>query len=457
MKNLKKLSYLMALLALSFAMTLTSCDDDDNDDTDTTTENQLTGTITTNTTLVASKKYTLVGNVFVQSGVTLTIEPGTIIFGDKTSKGSLIIDRGATINAAGTADKPIIFTSSAPVGYRNYGDWGGVILLGKAQNNQSASQSIEGISAASGDAGKYGGTADNDNSGTLTYVRIEFAGIALSTDNEINGLTLGSVGSGTTIHHIQVSYSGDDSFEWFGGTVNAQYLVAYRGWDDDFDTDFGYRGKVQYAASFRDPNIADKSGSNGFESDNDGTGTANTPKTSPVFSNVTWFGPYAYAALSGSAASSNYQFGGHLRRNSDIQIYNSVLVGSRFEAVHFDKTGADAMFVGNYIGRSGVSVSKAVKKVTPGNNYDDSSFDADNFIEADQATVDLSSKFAGLSTATSLDINNPSALLANGSSLLSGAKEVPSGVEQTTYIGAFNSSNNWMSGWTSFSPNTNTY
>ena len=195
MKNLKKLSYLMALLALSFAMTLTSCSDDDDDDTDTTTENQLSGTITTNTTLVASKKYTLVGNVFVQSGVTLTIEPGTIIFGDKASKGSLVIDRGATINAAGTADKPIIFTSSAPVGYRNYGDWGGVIVLGKAQNNQNANQSIEGISAASGEAGKYGGTADDDNSGTLTYVRIEFAGIALSTDNEINGLTLGSVGS----------------------------------------------------------------------------------------------------------------------------------------------------------------------------------------------------------------------------------------------------------------------
>ena len=142
MKNLKKLSYLMALLALSFAMTLTSCSDDDDDDTDTTTENQLSGTITTNTTLVASKKYTLVGNVFVQSGVTLTIEPGTIIFGDKASKGSLVIDRGATINAAGTADKPIIFTSSAPVGYRNYGDWGGVIVLGKAQNNQNPNHSL---------------------------------------------------------------------------------------------------------------------------------------------------------------------------------------------------------------------------------------------------------------------------------------------------------------------------
>lgn len=457
MKNLKKLSYLMALLALSFAMTLSSCSDDDDTDPDTTSENQLSGTITTNTTLVASKKYILVGNVFVQSGVTLTIEPGTVIFGDKSSKGSLIIDRGATINAAGTAEKPIIFTSSAPKGYRNYGDWGGLIVLGKAQNNQSASQSIEGISATSGDAGKYGGTADDDNSGTLTYIRIEFAGIALSTDNEINGLTLGSVGSGTTIHHIQVSYSGDDSFEWFGGTVNAQYLVAYRGWDDDFDTDFGYRGKVQYAVAFRDPNIADKSGSNGFESDNDGTGTTNTPKTAPVFSNVTWFGPYAYAALSSSAASSNYQFGGHLRRNSDIQIYNSVLVGSRQEAVHFDKTGANAVFIGNYIGKSGVSVSKAVKKVTAGNNYDDSSFDADNFIEADQATVDLSAKFAGMTTATSLDINNPSALLATGSSLLSGAKEVPSGVEQTEYIGAFNNSSNWMSGWTSFSPNNADY
>ena len=153
-----------------------------------------------------------------------------------------------------------------------------MVILGKAVNNQNATQTIEGISGATGDDGKYGGTDDADNSGELQYARIEFAGIALSTDNELNGLTMGSVGSGTKIDHVQVSYSGDDSYEWFGGKVNAQYLIAYKGWDDDFDTDFGFTGNVQYAVSHRDPNIGDKSGSNGFESDNDGAGSTGSCK-----------------------------------------------------------------------------------------------------------------------------------------------------------------------------------
>jgi hypothetical protein len=271
------------------ATTIFSCSEDDDNSNGGDDENVLEVSIPENTTLEADKKYTLKGNVFVPSGVTLTIEPGTVIVGDKATKGALIIERGAKIMAEGTADEPIVFTSSAAPGNRNYGDWGGLVILGKAVNNKGTDVSIEGITASN--KGLYGGNDDADNSGVLQYVRIEFAGIALSTDNELNGLTLGSVGSGTTIDHIQVSYSGDDSFEWFGGTVNATHLVAYRGWDDDFDTDYGYRGKVQFAVSFRDPNQADKSGSNGLESDNNGTGGAETPKTAPILcihSNLKW-------------------------------------------------------------------------------------------------------------------------------------------------------------------------
>lgn len=418
----------------------------------------VTEAISANTTWTADKYYILKGNIYVESGAELTIEPGTVVLGDKVSKGSLIVSRGAKIHAKGTAAKPIIFTSSAPKGFRNYGDWGGVVLLGKAQNNQSASQKIEGISAASGDNGLYGGTADDDSSGEFYYARIEFAGIALSTDNELNGLTFGSVGSGTEVHHVQVSYSGDDSYEWFGGTVNVDHLVAYRGWDDDFDTDFGYRGNVQYCASFRDPNIADKSGSNGFESDNDGSGSANTPKTNAKFANITWYGPFVYAALSSGAlknsnASNNFQFGGHLRRNSDIEIYNSVLVGSQLEAVHLDKTGANAKFINNYIGRYGVSVSNALLKTTDGNGIPggiSTNFVANNLAEASGATVDLSAKLAGMSAA--MDINNPSALLASGSSLLTAGGAVPAGLVAEDYIGAFDDTNNWMTGWTEFDP-----
>jgi uncharacterized protein YkvS len=155
-------------------------------------------------------------------------------------------------------------------------------------------------------------------------MRIEFPGIAFAANNEINGLTMGGVGSGTTINNIQVSYCGDDSFEWFGGNVNAKYLIAHRGWDDDFDTDFGFSGMIQYAVSLRDPAVADISKSNSFESDNDGSGTSNNPFTSAVFSNVSSFGPLA---TSGATIAGNYQAAMHIRRNSKLQIYNSVFAG----------------------------------------------------------------------------------------------------------------------------------
>jgi hypothetical protein len=236
------------------------------------------GDITTNTTWTAANVYLLNGWVYVKAGATLTIEPGTIIRGDKTNKGALIIEKGATINANGTASNPIIFTSNQAAGSRDYGDWGGIIILGNAVINVTGgSATIEG-----GVGSTYGGTNDADNSGIFRYVRIEFPGIAFTTNNEINGLTMGGVGSATQIDHIQVSYSGDDSFEWYGGTVNAKYLITFRGWDDDFDTDFGYRGKVQFAVSLRDKNIADVSGSNGFESDNDGSGSTNAPFTNCI-------------------------------------------------------------------------------------------------------------------------------------------------------------------------------
>ena len=211
------------------------------------------GDITTNTTWTAGNVYLLNGWVYVKAGATLTIEPGTIIRGDKVNKGALIIEKGATIIANGTASNPIVFTSNQAAGSRTYGDWGGVIILGNAViNTATGSATIEG-----GVGSTYGGTNDADNSGIFRYVRIEFPGVAFVLNSEINGLTLGAVGSATQLDHIQVSYSGDDSYEWFGGTVNAKYLIAFRGWDDEFDTDFGFRGKIQYGVSLRDPAIAE--------------------------------------------------------------------------------------------------------------------------------------------------------------------------------------------------------
>jgi len=278
------------------------------------------GDITANTTWTKNNVYLLNGWVYVKDGATLTIEAGTVIRGDKTNKAALIIEKGAKLIANGTATQPIVFTSNQPAGSRTYGDWGGVILCGKAPINVTGgSATIEG-----GVGSTYGGTDAADNSGSLQYVRIEFPGIAFATNNEINGLTMGGVGSGTTLDNIQVSYSGDDSFEWFGGVVNAKHLIALRGWDDDFDTDFGYSGLVQFAVALRDPAVADQSKSNSFESDNNAAGDAVTPYTSAVFSNVSSFGPLVTGT---TTINSLYQSAMHLRRNSKLQVYNSVFAG----------------------------------------------------------------------------------------------------------------------------------
>jgi len=436
---------------------------------------EIAANISTNTTWTADKKYLLKGNVFVESGAELTIEPGTVIFGDKVTKGALVVARGAKIHAKGTESSPIVFTSSAPATFRNYGDWGGVVILGKAQNNQATTQKIEGISATSGDNGFYGTNTTIDDasfnaesSGEFYYVRIEFAGIALSTDNELNGLTFGSVGSGTEVHHVQVSYSGDDSFEWFGGTVNTHHLVAYRGWDDEFDTDFGHTGKHQFLVSYRDPNFADKSGSNGFESDNDGNGaTDKFPLTAPTFTNVSFFGPFVYAALNtttgalnNSSVNNNYQHGAHIRRNSAIKVYNTLFVGTgKLDGVLFEKANTAAEFKNNYIARiTGTAKGTTVN----GNGYDDSNFAADNIIAATLNAVDLSSNFTGLTTVASID--SPFVPLASGSSLATGATDLSAATPlvNVAYRGAFSTDesavgSSWLKTWTNFSPNTTAY
>jgi hypothetical protein len=244
--------------------------------------------ITTNTTW--SGVILLENKIYVKNGATLTIQPGTIIRGDYGTQGTLTITKGCKLIAEGTQQLPIVFTSNNSVGNRSEGDWGGVILLGKALNNQPGGVvNIEGIVPSSDT--EHGGTDDMDNSGSLKYVRIEFAGIPLAPNKEINGITFGSVGSGTQVDYIQVSYSGDDSFEWFGGTVNCKHLISYSSTDDDFDTDFGYRGNLQFGLAIRNENLSDAAGdSNCFESDNDAQGSASLPQTAAVFSNFTIVG-----------------------------------------------------------------------------------------------------------------------------------------------------------------------
>ncbi len=262
------------------------------------------------------------GWVYVDAGATLTISAGTVIRG--TEKSALIIQRSGKINAVGTSSSPIVFTSNQAAGLRTTSNWGGVVICGNAKNNIAG-----GIGTAEGGiTSQYGGSDDSDNSGTLQFVRIEFAGYEIATGSEINGLTLCSVGNGTTIDHIQVSYSGDDAYEWFGGTVNAKYLISYKTEDDDFDTDNGYRGMVQYGIALRDPNIVDTDAANTFESDNDAAGSTALPFTHAVFSNISAFGP-AKSATDPAALSAKHADGSamRLRRNTRLQIYNTAFLG----------------------------------------------------------------------------------------------------------------------------------
>jgi hypothetical protein len=336
-----KKEFLFRIMATCFAVLsmffIASCSDDD--DPDPIVEDGeyeiLEGNLSSNMTLDATKKYLIRNKVYVQAGATLTIPAGTKLFGEKDTDGTLIINRGAKIDAKGTAANPIIMTSQAAKGFRNRGDWGGLVILGKAYNSNGASATIEGITGAAGsENGVYGPGAgdamDNDNSGFLQYVRIEFAGIALSQDNELNSLTLGSVGSGTTIDHIQVSYADDDAFEWFGGSVNQKYLIAYATNDDDFDTDRGYNGKTQFAAVIRNADVADFSGSRAFEASSNNTvdlpqigGTSR--HSHPIFANVTVWGPLLFR--SAAQIDPFFKAGIEVNSNTAIEIHNSIITG----------------------------------------------------------------------------------------------------------------------------------
>jgi hypothetical protein len=286
----------------------------------------LAGNITTSQTLDRDYLYVLRGFVKVQNGATLTIEDGTRIVGDQTVPGSaLFIMRGARIEALGTAANPVVFTSQRAASSRKPGDWGGLIIVGNATINRSGTPIVEGSAAAIENGGppgiSYGeGTTDTDNSGTLRYVRVEFGGYAVLDGVELNSFTFAAVGSGTTVEYLQSMAGLDDSFEWFGGTVNSRYLVSYESGDDHFDAAEGFRGKNQFLIAMQSVQIPPQPGTGtlasdpqGFEIDGCSASTAGCnapaagtsaqsahPFTMPVFANFTVVGT-GDAASSGSS------------------------------------------------------------------------------------------------------------------------------------------------------------
>ncbi len=429
------------------------------------------GNLEGNITWTADKIYKLVGYVRVGEEAvagtitktgTLTIQPGTVVIGDRATKGTLIIHRGSKIIAEGTAAKPIIFTSERAVGEREPGDWGGLVICGRAVNNLPIANRV-----LEGDYGGFHGGTDNaDNSGVLKYVRVEYAGNPLLPNAELNSFTFGSVGAGTTLEYLQASYGLDDSFEWFGGNVNAKYLIAYKGLDDDFDMDNGFSGNVQFGIGIRGATQADISGSNGFEVDNDAAGSNNTPFTSATLANMSIIGPKGNSA---TTISSLFQNGMQLRRNNKLKVYNTVVTGYPY-GVYIDSQRGNAKdnalngdLILNNIVLAGVdgwgstgfgtsAVSDNEQATTPtailiGTQKPSAWFAAQtgNKILANSSTI-------GLSTSL-FSTGRPTFTLATGSSLvgINLPTTLPAFFTKTTYVGAFNDVD-WTAGWSEFNP-----
>jgi hypothetical protein len=450
MKSLKFKSLLLAAVLFVGA-----CKKDDDEPIDTGGKQTITlqngATISgvyKNTILnVPEGNFTLKGYVYFEDGSEINIAAGATIKSDVSDKGALIIERGAKINAIGTAAKPIVFTSGKAVGSRLPGDWGGIIVLGKATTNRTTEPTIEG-----GVGKNFGGTIDNDNSGTIKYVRIEFAGIASQPNSEINGLTLGGVGSGTTIEYVQIVYGNDDAFEIFGGTVNAKYLVAYGTADDDFDFDFGYRGRIQFGVTVRDPGVVDPGDAgNGVECDNDGTGTTATPLTRPVLSNFTFIGPNV-----DNTTSKNHNFANRFRRSSNFVLNNSVLIGWMKGGLSLESDGT----YNSVVGATPTSEFKNNLLHANANPYNIGSVTVAGALAATvrtkvegNATVTLATT-ADAKLTDPFNLMNPNLLPQTGSPALTGAAFAGdltnSFFTTTTYRGAF-STTNWMAGWTNFS------
>ncbi len=455
------ISRLLALGMLAGSFMIGGCSDDKNenpiipDNTDKRVE--LAGNILGTRTLNADSVYVLKGFVLVQPGAVLTIPAGTRIEGDFATKGALITVRGSgsqpsgRIIADGTASKPIIFTSSQALGSRRRGDWGGIVLNGLAPTNW-----VGGTGVGEGNTGAYGGTKADDNSGILRYVRIEYGGTKITPDNEINGLTLNGVGTGTVIEHVQTHFIADDGFEWFGGTVNGKYLVSSGNDDDSFDMDYGFSGKLQFLFSLQDPDLANR----GLEMDNDAAGSSNMTTaptsgadqlsydgtqtlTSPLISNWTLIG------AGKEKANDDNNDGLYIRRNSQARFHNVLVTGFGNYAVVVDGSGS----IGHMTSGASYIKNSIFNATKGGYAHRTSSGTTVQTIPTEWSTREADPML------TSTVFVTPDPRPKTGSPALTGAAD-PSAHPMSKgfftpapYVGAFDGTNNWMAGWTNFAKN----
>ncbi len=397
----------------------------------------------------ASNIYVLNGFVFVEDGATLNIEAGTVIKGKPgqgESASALIIARGAKIFANGTATNPIVFTAEAdnvddpndlPLDAR--GLWGGVIILGRARiNTTTGVGNIEGIPVTE-TRGAYGGTDDADNSGVFRYVSLRHGGTNIGANNEINGLTMGAVGSGTTIEFVEVYNNADDGYEWFGGTVNSRYLVSAFNDDDGFDYDEGWRGKNQFWFLIQDPLQAGSGG----EHDGGTTPEDGQPFAIPIIYNATYIGS---GATSGNARN---DFALNIRDNAGGKYYNSIFTDFFGRAVQIEDlaSGEDSrarLEAGDLVLQNNIFFGFG-SGATP-NEFITQEFTRTYVTNAANNNRFVSPQLRGISRTTDKGLDpRPAA----GSPALTGAATTSDHFfKPANYLGAFSADNLWLDGWT---------
>ena len=382
----------------------------------------LEGKLNADKTLTADYDYLLRGAVFVEGGATLTIEPGVKVYGEQASNGTLIIAQGSKIMADGTQDAPIVMASDAFEGSRARGQWGGLIINGSAPTNQ-------GLTFGEGDTGAFGGNNPADSSGVLRYVRIEYAGIEFSPDNELNGIAFQGVGSGTVVDHVQVHMNQDDGIEMFGGTVNLKYALVTGARDDSFDWTDGWTGKGQFWVAQQYGDDAD----NGFEVDNSSKDNEATPRSAATIYNVT---------LVGDPSGPESDNGMLIREGAAGMYANFIVTG-------FNKVGLD---INNEATHAQADAGKLVVKNSiffengKGNFGDEK--DDDGFDEAAFAAAN-GNKETDPNLASPFSKSAPDFTPGVGANAVSPAAPPADGFfEPVNFIGGVSPSNNWTSGWT---------
>ena len=411
--------------------------------------------ITADATWTADKTYILATHVFVR-GATLTIEPGTLVKGENDS--SLVITTSARLVAEGSASEPILFTSAQPEGGRAAGDWGGLVLLGLAPINVAGgSEVIEGFDAGT-EGIEYGGDDAAHDCGSLEYVRIEFAGFELSTDNELNALTLGGCGSDTHIDFIQTHLGADDGVEFFGGTASASHLLVTQPDDDGIDWDFGWSGGAQFVVVQQNAVV----GNHGFESDNNENDNDATPRSNPTIWNVTLIGSDAEPGEAGKT-----QGGMMLRRGTGGSINNAIIAYfadwavdvADFATVEQTEGGGLAVSYSCFFQNAndadaGFPPGYDVEKGTE-NDCEEPAPDCAGFDEEAHFTdVEVNHNvFDDPMLGAPRDLAAPDFAPAAGSPMLDGGDTPPAGFDTSaTFIGAIGTTD-WTAGWTAYPAN----